>query len=475
VFDTVINIDLLRPYSADALKSAKPIYAITSQQAQFDQKDPLQNPPPDTLVNLALTNNFRGKAGEVLANEDAVLIGMGQGTDPFLYAAGTEKLPDGTYYITNFPDDHDYMSAACLGWLMGSYQFNKYKDQSLKTARLIAPQSINHGDILNIARATGWVRDLVNTPTNDLLPSALEKEASDFAQIYNASIKVLKGGDLLTENFPMIHAVGRASCDAPRLIDIRWSPKGSSNASSLPKVTLVGKGVCFDSGGLNIKGGAGMALMKKDMGGAAHALGLASMIMQANLPINLRVLLPTVENAISDNAFRPSDVLTSRKGLSIEIGNTDAEGRLILADALAYAQEDDPDILISLATLTGAARVAMGPEVIPFYTDDESLANQLMHNSKSTFDPVWQLPLWTPYSSMLSSPVADLNNISNNNFAGSIIAALFLKNFVAPQTRWMHFDIYAWRPKSAPGRPSGGEAQTIRALYGLFKEQFGNN
>jgi leucyl aminopeptidase len=295
-------------------------------------------------------------------------------------------------------------------------------------------------------------------------PDALEREARMLADTSGAAIDVVTGGDLLSKNFPLIHAVGRAAAVAPRLIDLQWGRKDA------PRVTLVGKGVTFDSGGLDIKGADGMALMKKDMGGAAHALGLARLIIEERVDLNLRVLIPAVENAISGNAFRPGDVIRSRKGLSVEIGNTDAEGRLVLADAMTYGAEAAPQLMITLATLTGAARVALGPELPPFYCDDEPFAARLLAAAAQTSDPVWRMPLWKPYAASLSSSVADLNNSPGGSFAGSVMAALFLKRFAPENAVWGHFDIYAWRAKAAPGRPVGGEAQSIRALLAALRD-----
>ncbi|MEO0878408.1 MAG: leucyl aminopeptidase family protein, partial [Pseudomonadota bacterium] len=351
-----------------------------------------------------------------------------------------------------------------LGWLLGTYRFTKYKSAPSPAARLVAPEGVDVAAVSRAYDAVRRVRDLVNTPAGDMLPDGLEACAREIAQAHGADINVTVGDALIAENFPMIHAVGRASDVAPRLIDLVW---GDAKA---PKVTLVGKGVCFDSGGLNIKGAGGMGLMKKDMGGAAHVLALGAMIMAAGLNVRLRVLVPAVENAISGNAFRPGDVLPTRKGLTVEIGNTDAEGRLVLSDALSLACEEKPDLLISLATLTGAARIAVGPELAPFYTDDNALAEAISREGAREADPVWRMPLWRPYDAMLSSSIADCNNISSNAFAGSVIAALFLNRFVEEGARWAHFDIYAWRPKAAPGRPVGGEAQAIRALFNVIAD-----
>jgi leucyl aminopeptidase len=307
---------------------------------------------------------------------------------------------------------------------------------------------------------------LINTPTNDMGPAELEAAARALAANHRAEIMVTAGAELLAGNLLMIHAVGRASTEAPRLIDLSW---GRADA---PKVTLVGKGVCFDTGGLDIKPSSGMLLMKKDMGGAANVLGLASMIMAAGLPIRLRVLIPAVENAISGNAFRPGDVLPSRKGLTVEIGNTDAEGRLILADALALADEEAPDLLIDMATLTGAARVALGPDLPPFYTGDDRFAAELAAAATEVEDPLWRMPLWKPYEAKLASKIADTNNVTSDGFAGSITAALFLQRFVERASSWVHFDIFGWNPSDRPWGPTGGEAQGIRALLRVLTQRY---
>jgi leucyl aminopeptidase len=310
------------------------------------------------------------------------------------------------------------------------------------------------------------VRDLVNAPTNVMGPDALEAAARSVAKLGKAIVKVIKG-DKLKKGFPLIHTVGAAAEQEPRLVDFSWgNPRH-------PKITLVGKGVCFDTGGLDIKPSAGMLLMKKDMGGAANMLGLAQLIMQAKLPIRLRVLLPIVENSISDEAFRPGDVYKSRKGLTVEIGNTDAEGRLILADALALADEESPELLIDFATLTGAARVALGPDLPPIFTDDTALATSLVAHSMKVNDPLWQLPLWRPYAQMIETPIADLNNAGQGGFAGSITAALFLRRFVEKAKAYAHVDIFAWVPTAKPGRPRGGEAQAMRAVFSYLQDRYG--
>lgn len=450
--------DQLKDYEENAAKAAQKIFFI--KESGVDDAD-----APDALKSLARANGFTGEAGAVLAGETGVLLGVGDGSDAFVAAAAADKLPKGDYAIAPALQD-DEATLACLGWLIGGYRFDHYKSQRQATARLIAPQNADLAAARRDGDAVELVRDLVNTPAADMTPDGLEKSARDIARKHDADISVIVGDDLLEQNFPMVHAVGRAAHAQPRLIDMEWGPKDA------PKLTLVGKGVTFDSGGLNMKGPAGMALMKKDMGGGAHTLALAQMIMSAGLPVRLRAIVPAVENAVSGNAFRPGDILQSRKGLSIEIGNTDAEGRLILGDALALGGEEQPDLMISLATLTGAARVALGPDLAPYYCDDGDLARALEAAAERQSDPVWRMPLWRGYDSMLSSSIADVNHISGGSFAGSVTAALFLKRFTPVDGLWMHFDLYAWRPKAAPGRPVGGEAQAIRALFAMLEERY---
>ena len=334
--------------------------------------------------------------------------------------------------------------------------------------RLELPDGVDGADLSRIVEAVTLARDLVNTPANDLGPSELEAAARALAARHGASVRAIVGEALLAENFPLIHAVGRAAAREPRLIDLRWGDPAA------PKVTLVGKGVTFDTGGLDIKPESGMLIMKKDMGGAAGVLALAHMAMDRGLKLRLRVLIPAVENAISGSAFRPLDVYGSRKGLTVEIGNTDAEGRLVLADALALADEEAPDLVIDLATLTGAARVALGPDLPPFYTDEDALAAELAACAAAENDPMWRMPLWQGYDvSMLESKVADVRNVGTGSFAGSVTAALFLKKFVAAAKRWTHIDVYAWTPAAKPARPEGGECQAARALYALLKARYG--
>jgi leucyl aminopeptidase len=382
----------------------------------------------------------------------------------FLPGKLADLLPSGTYRFANAPHDE---RLAALAFALGSYRFTRYRKGDGKAVRLEVPEGIDAADISRMAEAAFLARDLINTPANDMGPAELEKAARDVATRYGAQISAIVGDDLLKQNFPLIHAVGRAAAGAPRLIDMTWGdPKA-------PKVTLVGKGVCFDTGGLDIKPDSAMLIMKKDMGGAANVLALAQMVMDAKLKLRLRVLIPAVENAISGSAMRPLDIYPSRKGITVEVGNTDAEGRLVLADALALADEEAPELLIDMGTLTGAARVALGPELPPFYTDDEALAAKVTQHAAAENDPVWRLPLWRPYAAMLDSKTADINNVSSSSFAGSITCALFMQRFVESAKAWLHFDIYAWTPSAKPGRPEGGECQAARAMYALLSERYG--
>ncbi|MBB5517910.1 leucyl aminopeptidase family protein [Amphiplicatus metriothermophilus] len=459
-----MRLELLQDYDETAHARARPIYEISDKG--LDGRDDL----PAPLRALARANGFSGEAGVVLAHEEGVLLGVGDGSDPFILAAAAEKLPEGDYRLAPTPAS-DLAWRAGFAWLLGSYRFDRYRKQKPAAARLIAPRGLDVAAVRREVGAVGYIRDLVNTPAADMTPSALEAEARALAKAHGAKIETIIGEALLERNFPLIHAVGRAAAEAPRLVDLVW---GREDA---PRITLIGKGVCFDSGGLDLKSASNMLLMKKDMGGAAHALGLARMIMESGLDVRLRVLIPAVENAVSGSAYRPGDILNSRKGLTVEIGNTDAEGRLVLADALALAgeEEDPPALLVTLATLTGAARVALGPELAPYYANDEALAAELMEAGRAVADPLWRMPLWPGYDSMLASTVADVSNVGNGSFAGSITAALFLKRFAPAGVPWAHFDIYAWRPKAAPGRPVGGEAQAVRALLRVIADRTGGN
>jgi leucyl aminopeptidase len=388
--------------------------------------------------------------------------GADETADPFLPGRLPQHLPDGVYRFANEP--HDARLAA-LAFALGCYRFTRYRKAEARSIKLDLPQSLAREELEHIVEGVTLARDLINTPANDMGPAQLEQAARKLAARHTATITAIVGDDLLTQNFPLIHAVGRAAAAAPRLIDISWGE------ASHPRVTLVGKGVCFDTGGLDIKPDSAMLNMKKDMGGAATALGLAHMIMARGLKLRLRVLIPAVENAIAGSSFRPRDVYTSRKGITVEIGNTDAEGRLILADALALADEGKPALIADFATLTGAARVALGPDVPAFFTDDDRLADDLLRTAKTENDPVWRLPLWRPYESMLESKVADINNVGGSQ-GGAITAALFIRRFVAT-TSWVHFDLFAWSPSAKPGRPEGGECQVARALYALLSARYG--
>jgi leucyl aminopeptidase len=385
--------------------------------------------------------------------------------DPFLTGRLPALLPAGAYRFGNSPPDS---RLAALGFALGSYRFGRYRKHDAKEMRLELPEGVDGADLSRVVEAVTLARDLVNTPANDLGPAELEEAAHALAARHGAAVHAIVGEALLAENFPLIHAVGRASNQPPRLIDLTWGD------AAAPKVTVIGKGVTFDTGGLDIKPESAMLIMKKDMGGAANALALAHMVMDRGLALRLRVLVPAVENAISGSAFRPLDVYPSRKGLSVEIGNTDAEGRLVLADALALADEEAPELLFDLATLTGAARVALGPDLPPFYTEDDALAAELLDCAAAENDPLWRMPLWRGYESMLESNIADVNNTGTSRFAGSITAALFLRKFVTEAKSWTHFDIYAWTPAAKPGRPEGGECQAARALYALLEARYGS-
>jgi leucyl aminopeptidase len=372
-------------------------------------------------------------------------------------------LPENIYEFDMEPRDYDKYAIA---WGLGAYQFTRYKKPSKKPAQLSLQKSQQPADIANTVEAIYLVRDLINTPTDDMGPTALAQVVVELAKEFNATVKQIIGDDLLKENYASIHTVGRASDEAPRLIDLRWGNPAH------PRVTLVGKGVCFDTGGLDIKNAAGMILMKKDMAGAAHVLGLARMIMTKALPINLRVLIPAVENSVSGNAYRPGDIIKSRKGITVEIGNTDAEGRVVLADALTEAVSEKPELIIDIATLTGAARVALGTELPALFSNSDSVATDLIAHGDQQLDPMWRLPLYTLYRDSLNSPIADINNSSTDGYAGAIVAGLFLKEFVPDDIPWVHFDLMAWNLKSRPGKPVGGEAMAIRALFAYLVKKY---
>jgi len=460
--------DVLDLFTTDS-DNAIPIWVVTAENFQSGQKS-----LSDRVQSWVSANRFRARDHQILLipDEDGKIEGVVYGLPmdashiPFPFATLSSQLPNGTYQLTSDGHQIDEHKAA-LDWAMGRYQYAGYKtaaNDGVQPKLVVAQEA---GETASrIAEAVYLTRDLVNAPSNDMGPDELEEAVHTLARHFDANINVVTGDALLTENFPLIHAVGRASTREPRLLDLTWGPEDA------PKVTLVGKGVCFDSGGLNLKPGDSMTLMKKDMGGAANVIGLGHLIMSSRLPVRLRILIPAVENAISGNAFRPGDVIPSRSGKTVEIGNTDAEGRLVLADALTLADSESPDLLIDMATLTGAARVALGPDLPPFYTHDDTLAQDLTECAEKVRDPLWRMPLWSGYNANLKGKVGDINHISDMSMAGSITAALFLSRFVSNARSWIHFDIYAWTPKPKPGQPMGGEAQGIRALHDLIQSRY---
>jgi leucyl aminopeptidase len=429
---------------------------------------------PEHARQFAAANDFTAKPGKCLTlpSPDGriaqVVFGLedetGKSRDLFRPGALPGLLPPGVYRFANAPHD---VRLATLAFALGAYRFGRYRKNETPAVRLVPPDGVDVADIARMAEAAALARDLINTPSNDMGPEELAQAAQALAARFGASFNCIVGDELVKQNFPLIHAVGMASTRAPRLIDLTWGDP------SHPKVTLVGKGVCFDTGGLDLKPSSGMLIMKKDMGGAANVLALAQMVMDARLKVRLRVLIPAVENAVAGNAFRPLDIFKSRKGPTVEIGNTDAEGRLVLADALALADEEKPDLLVDLGTLTGAARVALGPDLPPFYTNDETLAEDVAAHAKRENDPLWRMPLWPPYDSWLNSKTADINNAPSGGFAGSITCALFLQRFVTDAKSWLHVDIYGWTPSAKPARPEGGECQAARAIYKLLSERYG--
>ena len=413
---------------------------------------------PGTVLLLPAGGKADGPVG-------GALVGVEGDADIWSWAAAANRLARGRYALADTASDPAQARAA-LGWALGSYRFGRYKKSEPSGARLVLTKAMRASGVERTASSIYLVRDLINTPASDMGPGELAAAAQGLAREFDGRCRVTVGDDLLRENYPMVHAVGRASNRPPRLIDLTWGK------SRDPKVTLVGKGVCFDTGGLDLKPSASMLMMKKDMGGAAHALGLARMIMMAGLPVRLRVLIPAVENSVSGDAFRPLDVLRSRAGKTVEIGNTDAEGRLVLADALTEAISEKPALLLDFATLTGAARVALGPDLPAMFCNDDALADALYRAGLSESDPVWRMPLWRPYLKLLESSVADINNAGSVPQAGAITAALFLHEFVGDAVPWAHFDIYAWVQSPANGRAKGAEAMAIRAAYAVIAQRF---
>lgn len=433
---------------------------------------------------FAAASGFKGEARRILVLPEkdgalgAVLVGLGPDGAPdpgfppeVALGAAAQVLPAGTYRLATKVASP---GLAALAYVLGGSRFGAYKsDATSRDANLEVPDGVDRAEVEAIARAVIMARDLINAPSNDMMPTDLEAAARRLAESHGAEVRSVVGEELLKENFPLIHAVGRASSCPPRLVDITWSPKGS--AGDLPKYTVIGKGITFDTGGLDLKPASGMLLMKKDMGGAASALAIADMIMSARLPCRLRVILSIAENAVSGSSFRPGDVIRSRSGRTVEIGNTDAEGRLVLADALSLADEDSPDLIFTLATLTGAARVALGPDLPALFTNDDALASELSATGNAIGDPVWRLPFWPGYQRLLDSDVADFNNVSETPFGGAVVAALFLKRFVTRTKSYAHFDMLAWRPQARPLGPKGGEAHCARLVFEVLKRRLGSN
>lgn len=418
------------------------------------------------------SSGFSAKAGElcVLADGDGAVSAclFGESGDGFLYQLADlpGRLPAGSYRLES-EWTAPQRAQASLGWGLATYSFNRYRKGEGRDPRELVLDRDIAAQVRALFSAQCLVRDLVNTPTEDMGPDELEDAVRQVGERFDAKCEAIRGDDLLTQDLPAIHAVGRASARAPRLVSLSWGRKGA------PLVALVGKGVCFDTGGLNLKNTAGMALMKKDMGGAAHALAVAQLVMQHHLPVRLEVLIPAVENSVSGNAYRPGDVIQTRKGLTVEIGNTDAEGRVILADALTLASEQSPELIIDFATLTGAARIAMGTDLPPLFSNDSSLSGGIQQTGEECEDPLWTLPLWQPYNKLIESKVADLSNNASSSYGGCITAALFLQHFVRPEDHWAHIDTFAWNQSTRPGRPEGGEALGLRAVYSFLAERYG--
>ena len=440
-----------------------PIFpVVTTQLTEWLIKQPAN---VQQWINLS---QFKAESGACcfVPNADgslqSVILGMSNANDFWAFGALPSKLPEGNYAIASnkfVKTPHQFQQAA-LGWGLGYYQFSKYKEAQPRLAKLVLPKSVNEKKLYSFLDAIYLARDLINTPAEDMGPESIEEAVKSVAKDFSATVKVIKGDELLTQNYPAIHAVGRASHRAPRMIDLRWGKKKNAR-----KITLVGKGVCFDTGGLNLKTGAGMLLMKKDMAGSAMMLALARLIMSHHLPVQLRLLIGAVDNAVSGNSYRPGDIVKTRSGKTIEITNTDAEGRMVLCDLLTEACSENPDIVIDFATLTGAARVALGEDIPAFYAQPQQFADKLIKSSQTVNDPIWQMPLVQSYREKLKSEVADMVNCVETPYGGSITAALFLQSFVTEKTTWAHFDTCAWNAKSKPGHPVGAEVFAIRAVF----------
>jgi len=467
------------PIPSDLLLRATPAGALPLWLVAESQLESLLKELPAAHARWLTDSGFkadRHRVALIPGNEGTVagaVLGLGKLADleeiSLWHAAGlVDKLPAGDFHLATRLSPRAATQFA-LGFVYGHYRFDRYRraPSHPRLPRLVAPEHCDFENVTRSVTALGWARDLINTPAADMGPAHLAAEVQRMASTVGAQCSVIEGSDLLAQNYPAIHAVGRASPVAPRLIDLRWGDEKG------PRVTLVGKGVCFDTGGLDLKTSQSMALMKKDMGGAACAAALARMVIDAGLAVRLRLLIPAVENSVAGNAYRPGDVLATRKGLSVEVGNTDAEGRLVLCDALADADTESPDLLIDLATLTGAARVALGPELPALFGSDQTIVDEVMRHAALEHDPLWPMPMWPGYDEDLSSKIADLNNVSASAFAGAIIGALFLRRFVSEATRWLHIDLFAWNPKERPGRPLGAEAQCVRALFAMLAARYG--
>ena len=451
------------PALIPAAEATAPVYLYS--KADWEDVSGL----PDTLMAQAKAQKFTGQSGQMVLTADdkgqvsGVLFGIGDGSDALSVAALSAKLPTADYQIAH---DGGYSGAQLANaWADGAYRFDRYLSDKADPPRLVVGDDSEGQSAIRESTAIGRLRDLVNTPAEDMGPAQIQGTISDLAERHGATLQTIIGAALLEQNYPMVHAVGRAGPQEPRIMELSWGNPEH------PELAIVGKGVAFDTGGLNLKTGNYMRLMKKDMGGAAHAIALAELVMGHDLPVHLKLYVPAVENSIAGDAFRPGDVLSSRKGLSVEIDNTDAEGRLILGDALTRACESDPDLVIDFATLTGAARVALGPDLAPYYTDDDALAAAIATGADESGDPAWRMPLWAPYRSMLKSPIADLVNSASGGMAGSITAAIFLKQFVDAKA-WVHLDVWAWR-EGKYGRPAGGAACGLRAMWEMLKGRYG--
>ncbi|MDO5505920.1 MAG: leucyl aminopeptidase family protein [Pseudoxanthomonas suwonensis] len=445
--------------------AALPLYCVAHDQ--FSDWRKLQLPAIGQWLDV---QRFAASSGTLalLPGEDGIagaVLGMGDRLDPASYGHAPMALPPGDWRLAT-ELDADARKALLLGWGLGSYRFSRYRKPLREPARLLLDDDAD-SETLDVLAACVRVRDLVNTPTEDMGPEQMEAVLREIARTHDAQVEAITGEALLEQNYPAIHAVGRASHRAPRLLHLR------AGADDAPKLAIVGKGVCFDTGGLNIKAGAGMRNMKKDMGGAAHAIALAELVLRARLPVHLDLFVPAVENAIGPDALRPGEVIATRKGVSVEIDNTDAEGRLVLCDALTRAAEDTPDLLLDFATLTGAARIALGPDLPALYANDDALANDWLDAGKQVADPLWRMPLWRPYLRYLTSTIADIANGANTTHGGSITAALYLERFVPDAQKWAHVDVYSWNDAERPGKPAGGEAQGLRAAWAMLKARYG--